>query len=129
MRGSINNVSHNFAIKRDVKQGCSLSPRLFNAILQLVMQKFQYQIRQLGIDLNIHDQHSSTGSKIDVIRDHDFHKWLGKTIYYTKGSLHCHGIDLRIAAASRAFYAKKHIFCVKHIPIVAHLIYFNSTIF
>ena len=59
VRGSNNNVSHNFAIKRGVKQGCPLSPGLFNAILQFVMQKWQDQIRQLGIGLNIHDQHLS----------------------------------------------------------------------
>jgi len=178
-------VSHNFAIRRGVKQGCPLSPGLFNAILQFVMQKLQDQIRQLGIGLNIHDQHLSNlrfaddilllatsqddaicmleilvleleeiglilnpnktkmlttelhdhdfvflqnGSKIDVIRDHASHKWLGKAICFTKGSLHCHAIDSRIAAATRAFYAKKHILCAKHIPIGARLRYFNSTI-
>ena len=59
VRGSNNNVSHHFAIKRGVKQGCPLSPGLFNAVLQLVIQKWQDQIRQLGIGLNIHDQHLS----------------------------------------------------------------------
>ena len=67
VRGSNNNVSHNFAIKRGVKQGCPLSPGLFTAILQLVMQKWQDQIRQLGIGLNIHDQHVSNLGFADEI--------------------------------------------------------------
>ena len=49
--------SNAFRIKRGVKQGCPLSPSLFNAILQFVMQRWEEQIRRLGIGLNIHDSH------------------------------------------------------------------------
>ena len=67
-------------------------------------------------------------SRIGVINDHQCHKWLGKSICFTKGSLHRHAVSSRIAAAMRAFHAKKHILCAKHVPIGARLRYFNYPI-
>ena len=57
------------------------------------------------------------GSRIDVIPDFDCHRWLGKAICFSKGSIHVHAIESRISAATRAFYAKQHILCAKSIPI------------
>ena len=68
------------------------------------------------------------GSAIDVIANHDCHKWLGKAICFTRGSVHHHAIESRIAAAARACYAKKHILCAKNVAIGTRLRYFNATI-
>ena len=63
------------------------------------------------------------------MRDHASQKWVGKATCFIKSSLHCHAIDSRIAAATRACYAQRNIFCAEHIPIGARLKYFNSTIY
>ena len=61
----------------------------------------------LTTEFHDHDfEYLQNGSNIDEIRDYAFHKWLGKAICFIKGSIHSHAIDSRIAAATRAFYAK-----------------------
>ena len=174
VRGSSHNTSAPFPIQRGVKQGCPLSPGLFNAILQFVMERWEQQIHDLGIGLDVNDRHLSNlrfaddilllatskddaicmleiltlelaeigfilntkktkvlttqvhdfdhivlhdGSHIDVTADFECHRWLGKAICFSKGWIHYHAIESRIAAATRAFYAKKHILCAKNIPI------------
>ena len=59
VKGSSNDTSAPFPIQRGVKQGCPLSPGLFNAILQFVMERWEHQIHQLGIGLNINEYHLS----------------------------------------------------------------------
>ena len=68
------------------------------------------------------------GTRIDVINDYHYHRWLGTSICFTRGYIHGHAIDSRIAAAMRAFYAKKYVFCAKNVSIGIRLRYFNSTI-
>ena len=68
------------------------------------------------------------GTRIDVSEDYHDHKWLGKSICFTRGYLHGNAVDSRIAAAMRAFYAKKHIFYAKNVSIGDRLRYFNSTV-
>ena len=53
------NTNALFLIQRGVKQGCPLSPGLFNAILQFVMERWEQQIHDLGIGLDVNDRHLS----------------------------------------------------------------------
>ena len=49
------------------------------------------------------------GSRIEVVEDYHSHKWLGKSICFTRGFVHYHAIDSRIAAATRVFLSLIHI--------------------
>ena len=55
-------------------------------------------------------------SYIDDIADFECHRWLEKAICFSKCWIHDHASRSRIAAATRAFYIKKHILRAKNIP-------------
>ena len=59
VRGSSHNTSAPFPIQRGVKQGCPLSPGLFNAMLQFVMERWEQQNHDFGIGLDMNDRHLS----------------------------------------------------------------------
>ena len=53
LRGQDDYQSSSFPIKRRVKQGCPLSPSLFNAILQIVMERWQIKMEALNLGVFI----------------------------------------------------------------------------
>ena len=69
------------------------------------------------------------GSHIDVTADFECNRWIWKAICFFKGWIHYHAIESIIAAATRAFYVKKHVLCAKNILIGTRLRYINTTIY